>query len=304
MSEFKTILHIDDNEELLRNVKNFFKDKYKVIGATSIEEAKKLILTEDFDYAFIDLQLDHSSEYGGISLINFTKRNKPNAKTIIVSAYFYDQVKEDLKQVLLDQCKKDEIYNEKDVMDTLNEIEKDYICKGDPNQNFFKAIFKKMQKLDNKKKQCFVIMPFSETKSCSEDDWSFIFRNLIKKFIEESNLNYECNRADLPQGEIIRHILDNLNRADIVVADLTDKNSNVLYELGVRHSLKLGNRTILIAQNVQDIPSDLRGLKFIIYDWKEESRRKKFQSELLDAIKAVTINPVECFSPVRKYLDL
>jgi hypothetical protein len=49
-----------------------------------------------------------------------------------------------------------------------------------------------------------------------------------------------------------------------VIADLTDKNPNVFYELGVRHALR--PRTILIAQSLDDIPSDLREYRTIVYD--------------------------------------
>jgi hypothetical protein len=55
-----------------------------------------------------------------------------------------------------------------------------------------------------------------------------------------------------------------LNQADVVLADLTDMNPNVFYELGVRHTLK--NRTILVSQSWDDVPSDLRQYGVIIYN--------------------------------------
>ena len=106
------------------------------------------------------------------------------------------------------------------------------------------------------KKKCFVIMPVSLTKSCTEDEWTGIFEHMIKPAITGSKLGFECERAKPRTGNFIRDILDGLNRADVVIADLTDRNPNVCYELGIRHTLK--NRTILIAQNIDNVPSDLQ----------------------------------------------
>ncbi|NPA39327.1 MAG: hypothetical protein GXO57_02645 [Thermodesulfobacteria bacterium] len=97
-------------------------------------------------------------------------------------------------------------------------------------------------------------MPFSPTKSCS--DWNKVYQ-FIKDAVEGVRLGYQCERSEIRGGLIIKDILDNLYKADLVIADLTDQNPNVFYELGVRHTLS--NKTILIAQDISYIPSDLHG---------------------------------------------
>ena len=97
----------------------------------------------------------------------------------------------------------------------------------------------------NNKKKCFVIMPFSDTNSLAEEKWTGVFEHIIKPAVEECGFNYECKRYSLGRANIVRDILEDLNRAELVIADLTDNNPNVLWELGVRHTLK--RRTILVA---------------------------------------------------------
>jgi hypothetical protein len=111
-------------------------------------------------------------------------------------------------------------------------------------------------------------MPFSATSSCNEEEWTHIFENILKPAIEEAGLEYNCRRSSATRGNIVAAIMRDLNDAYVVIADLTDQNPNVFYELGVRHSLK--NRTIIIAQKREDIPSDLQNYAYHVYSWKTQ----------------------------------
>ena len=52
-------------------------------------------------------------------------------------------------------------------------------------------------------------------------------------------------------------------KSSVVVCDLTGKNANVFYEAGIAHSL--GKDVILITQSADDVPFDLRHLRYIPY---------------------------------------
>ena len=84
-------------------------------------------------------------------------------------------------------------------------------------------------------------MPFSTTESCSEDEWTLLFEALFKPAIEGANLDYECRRSVATRGNIVASILQELKESYVVLADLTDHNANVFYELGVRHSQKIAH---------------------------------------------------------------
>ena len=49
----------------------------------------------------------------------------------------------------------------------------------------------------------------------------------------------------------------------LVICDLTDRNANVLYETGLAHALN--NDVIMITQNMDDIPFDLRQFRVLRY---------------------------------------
>ena len=120
-------------------------------------------------------------------------------------------------------------------------------------------------------------MPFSESGTCTEADWNNIFQEVIKPAVEASS--YECRRSTATRGNLIKAIIQDLDASWVVLADLTDRNPNVFYELGVRHALK--DRTILIAQNREDIPFDLQSYANHVYDWRTEDAGRKLDA-LLD----------------------
>ncbi len=153
----------------------------------------------------------------------------------------------------------------------------------------------------NNKKKCFVIMPISKTKSCTSDEWAGIFEHMIKPAVTGSKLGFDCEQAKPLTGAFIRDILDRLNRADVVIADLTDKNPNVFYELGIRHTLK--NRTILIVQNIKHVPSDLRSYWVVTYE-KDLTGAEKFKRRVREILREMQKNPDKPDSPVADFLGL
>ena len=119
-------------------------------------------------------------------------------------------------------------------------------------------------KLDHK--VCFVISPIGKEGTELHTRFKEVFEYIIKNAVKASGYELNVLRADdIDQaGSFIKDILENLYSSFVVIADLTGQNPNVFYELGVRHSLR--PRTILIAQSVDDIPSDLREYRTIVYD--------------------------------------
>ena len=113
---------------------------------------------------------------------------------------------------------------------------------------------------------CFVISPIGKEGTEKFKEFKEVLQYIIKPAFEESNFKFSVIRADdiNRSGSFIKDILENIYSSHIVIADLTGQNPNVFHELGVRHSLR--PRTILIAQNLDDIPSDLREYRTIIYD--------------------------------------
>ncbi len=140
-------------------------------------------------------------------------------------------------------------------------------------------------------------MPFSATKSCN--DWDSVFYSLIQPAVNSSGYVYFRERSEIKGRAFINDILTNLYLADVVIADLTDWNPNVFYELEVRHTLK--NRTILITQNIKDIPSDLKAYGVIEYK-PDLPGLTKFKILLKKHLKVIELEPNHNDNPVSDYI--
>lgn len=86
------------------------------------------------------------------------------------------------------------------------------------------------------------------------------------------NANLRCRRADdiWENAAIIQDVVALIDRSRVVICDCSGRNPNVFYEAGIAHTL--GREVILIAQSGQDIPFDLRHLRFIPYLNNAEGR--------------------------------
>ena len=104
-----------------------------------------------------------------------------------------------------------------------------------------------------KYKSCFILMPFTKTDNLNQKDLDYIYNHMLKKAVEEYKIKgkkyfQNVDRFSNKVGSIISGIVNNLNSSDLVIADLTGLNHNVMYELGVRHALRRG--TIIISQEL------------------------------------------------------
>jgi hypothetical protein len=91
-----------------------------------------------------------------------------------------------------------------------------------------KPIFRsRITQIDNK--LCFVLMPFGEK-------WSDPVYKQIREVID--NLGLQCLRADNLTGQIIvEDIWAKINQCAFIIADVTTRNPNVMYELGIVHTV-------------------------------------------------------------------
>jgi len=78
-------------------------------------------------------------------------------------------------------------------------------------------------------------------------------------------IGFRCNRADniWEHHAVIQDVVSLIDRSTIVVCDCTDRNPNVFYEIGIAHTL--GREVILVTQHSEDIPFDLRHLRYVTY---------------------------------------
>ncbi len=108
----------------------------------------------------------------------------------------------------------------------------------------------------------FMLMPF-------KDPFNQIFENYIRTPLEQSGDVVKKADDFFKPNHILNDILESISKADIIIADLTGKNANVFYELGRAH--QQGKYAILICQDLQEVPFDLRQIRVIIYQDSQSS---------------------------------
>lgn len=117
------------------------------------------------------------------------------------------------------------------------------------------------------KSKVFVIMPFA-------DEFFESYEMLKSHFDDEFDFSHAGDEDN--QQNILADIIPPIYNSDIVLADLTGLNPNVMYELGIAHSLN--KKTIMITRdNLSTLPFDLKQYRAKDYS----THFKKFQ-ELID----------------------
>lgn len=127
------------------------------------------------------------------------------------------------------------------------------------------------------------------------------YTQIYSPAIKDSGL--QPRRADdlYRPGTIINDIWSYTKNSKIVLADLTGKNPNVLYELGLAHAL--AKPVILLAESLEDIPFDLRALRIIEYDKNAPNWSDQLRGKISSAIKEVLDAPLSAVLPTFLEID-
>ena len=105
--------------------------------------------------------------------------------------------------------------------------------------------------------KCFVILPFG----APFDEY---YREIITP--AGKSVGLEVIRADevYDVRPIMEDIVTGIIEADVIIAEVTRRNPNVNYELGMAHAL--GKPVVIISQSSEDIPFDYKHVRAILYD--------------------------------------
>ena len=131
-----------------------------------------------------------------------------------------------------------------------------------------------------------------------QDQFFEVYEMLKIQFQEKfdfSNANDEGNSQNI-LGDVVQPIYE----ADIIIADLTGLNPNVMYELGLAHSFN--KKSIIITQD------DLSGLPFDLKQYRAKNYSTHFKkfAELLDflvrMLEGVADGSVSFSNPVKDFL--
>lgn len=137
------------------------------------------------------------------------------------------------------------------------------------------------------------------------EQYDHVFSSAIKPAVEASGLS--CERVDQygrPQN-VPYAIVQEIVKADLVIADVSVPSPNVFYELGISHSV--GNKTIIIADDAKNLPFDVRSESTLIYS-HDQRGLQLLRFQLKEYIDDLLANPTRPSNIVQiagqEYFDL
>jgi hypothetical protein len=151
------------------------------------------------------------------------------------------------------------------------------IAKMDPHHDLVvRPFFERPKNLD-RKRDLFVLMPFSEALRP-------VYEDHIKKVCAEIGLTVA--RADdfFSAHSVMTDVWSGILFAGAIIADCTGRNPNVFYEIGLAHVL--GKPVVLITQSTDDVPFDVRHIRFIQYTFTPRGMAD-FERTLSETVRSI-----------------
>lgn len=113
------------------------------------------------------------------------------------------------------------------------------------------------------KKECFVIMPISDAEGYDKGHFTRVYYDIIKPAVESAG--HKPIRADevVSSNLIQLDIVERLIYAPLAICDISSRNPNVFYELGIRHAFN--KPVVLMKDNVTPNAFDISSFRYIEY---------------------------------------
>lgn len=151
--------------------------------------------------------------------------------------------------------------------------------------------------VDNK--QCFIITPIGEYQSNERRKAEGLINTVIRPVVEKCGFNVVAAHEISESGSISNQIIGHLLNDDLVIANLTDLNPNVMYELAVRHACN--KPVISLMEGNKKLPFDIKDERTIIYS-DEIAEVNRITNELTRAIKS-TLNKSFVDNPISRFRE-
>ncbi|BBY67566.1 hypothetical protein [Mycolicibacterium helvum] len=153
-------------------------------------------------------------------------------------------------------------------------------------------------------RSCFIVSPISDAGSPVRLRSDHVRKYIVGEALEP--FDFTVRRADTMNGSgiITEQIVTELLNADLVVADLTDHNPNVFYELALRHAVK--KPFIHMIKDGEKIPFDVATLRTVFYDTTNPDSMHEAKMSVRAAAKEIIDagDDYKVISPVTISIDL
>jgi len=112
-----------------------------------------------------------------------------------------------------------------------------------------------------------------------------LYKEQIKPVVEASG--FKCVRADdiFSPTLILEDIWIHILKCKVIIADVTGRNPNVFYEIGIAHTV--GRPVIVITQDKSDIPFDIAQFRYFEYSDNAQGW-DTLRNKIASALRSIT----------------
>lgn len=190
----------------------------------------------------------------------------------------------DFEEVLTDSLNVAQLIDDSGGRPKLIDIGREEITRT-PSAQGSSAIRKAAHVAPSLDSSCFVMQPFTAP-------YDGYYETLFKPAIQQAGLRPV--RADdeiFGSGKIMDQVWRGIRDAKILIAELTTRNANVYYELGLAHAL--GKPVVLVAADGEGVPFDVHHIRVIYYDIADPFWGQKLIDKIAENIQSALTNPEE-----------
>lgn len=155
---------------------------------------------------------------------------------------------------------------------------------------------------DDNKKTCFVIAPIGDQDTPTRKRSDQVLRHIIRPAV--GPLGYKAIRADEidKPGIITTQVLNQVVESELVIADLTERNPNVFYELAIRHAIS--KPFVQIINKGEQLPFDVAQNRTVFVDLRDPDSVADSVKQIASQIESLESNPEDVDNPISVSINL
>ena len=156
-----------------------------------------------------------------------------------------------------------------------------------------------MEKQDDNNNICFIISPIGDkdtpTRKRADELLDCLINPILKSLKEFELESIRADKISAP-GMITTQVITHILNDKLVIADLSDHNPNVYYELALRHAFR--KPVIQLIEEGQRLPFDVMGIRTISYNLSNARLLRETEENLKKAIISSLTDDTKIESPV------